>query len=350
MTKVIIALTVVLAVVLLAIGGIYAYQKLPKEEAASASEEMEDSAKSGKGPLTRMKTAENPSDIPGLLTYAMEKSLDAVGWLDIPGTDISNVVMQGMDNAYYERRNEDGDQDIYGCYFLDMECSMGGPQDFLPNTVIYGHSDLTDNPDGPRFSQLFRFVDDGFARDHKYLYVTTMEGRYTFEIFSVFYTDTSFDYIRVHMTPEETLALANEAVSRSIRDYGIQPEAGDRLLTLSTCSVREGNDGTHRFVVMGRRINEEPLPPAEPSREADEADEAGAEPAESGGETPGGPPAQAEPQQPQLQQPMIGQPELQQPDLQGTLTPQQPAQPVMPPQPELPALQQPVLQPSGPTG
>ena len=64
---------------------------------------------------------------------------------------------------------EDGESDIYGCYFLDVECALGRGSDFLSNTVVYGHSDLKDNPDGPRFSQLFRFVDDDFAAENKYL-------------------------------------------------------------------------------------------------------------------------------------------------------------------------------------
>lgn len=312
---------------------------------------MEDPNKSGKGPLGRMRNAETPSDIPSLLTYAMDKSMDAVGWLDVPGTDISNVVMQGSDNLYYERRDEDGNYDIYGCYFLDVECSMGKRSDFLPNTVIYGHSDLTDNPDGPRFSQLFRFVDDAFANEHKYMYITTLEGRYTFEIFSVFYTDTSFDYIRVHMTDEQMLALAGTARERSIRDYGIQPVAGDKLLTLSTCSVRDGNDGTHRFVVMGRLVDVEPV--EIPAADADAAQEPQETPQANDDDTQvqqtpqegQQPDNTAQPQIPQpgqVQQPVVPQPGgMQQPVIPDLpqIQPVTPAVPDIPQQPQIPPIQ-----------
>lgn len=328
MTKVIVTLAVLLLAVLLALGGVYVYKTMssPAAEETSAGDSAEDPSKSGKGPLGRMKTAETDSDIPGLMTYAMEKSQDAVGWLNVPGTDISNVVMQGPDNVYYERRDEDGNQDIYGCYFLDMECSLGKREDFLPNTIIYGHSDLTDNPDGPRFSQLFRFVDDEFASQNKYMYITTLEGRYTFEIFTVFYTDISFDYIRVHMTNEEALALAKQAKSLSVRDYGIEPVAGDRLLTLSTCSVRDGNDGTHRFVVMGRLTDAEVLDMPKITEPVDDVPAAEQEEASSSANasedssTDASSQQQPEPQgaltQPQVPQPIVPQPgDLQQPNI-----------------------------------
>lgn len=344
MTKVIIALAVLLLLILLAIGGVYVYQTLaPAASQTTQEDTMEDPEKAKKGPLGRMRDAETPSDIPSLLTYAMDKSLDAVGWIDVPGTDISNVVMQGSDNVYYERRDEDGNPDIYGCYFLDVECTMGKRSDFLPNTIIYGHSDLTDNPDGPRFSQLFRFADDAFANEHKYMYVTTLEGRYTFEIFSVFYTDTSFDYIRVHMTDEEALALAEDARSRSVRDYGIQPAAGDKLLTLSTCSVRDGNDGTHRFVVMGRLIEEEPV--TLPTLEEAEADALSEEPQEAQDEAPESSRTQSQPQPANAAQPQIPQPVIPQPgDIQQPVVPDIPqVQPVIPTTPDIP--QQPQIPP-----
>lgn len=315
MSKVIAALAILLVLVCLAIGGVYLYQNLDFAKPASATQDdsVVDEEKAGKGKLGRMKKAATPSDIPSLLTYAMEKSLDAVGWLDVPGTEISQVVMQGSDNLYYERRDEDGNEDIYGCYFLDAECSLGRSTDFLPNTVIYGHSDLKDNPDGPRFSQLFRFVDDAFAKENRYMNITTMEGRFSFEIFSVFYTDTSFDYIRVHMTPEEALTLATQVKEKSIRDYGVTPVAGDRLLTLSTCSVRDGNDGTHRFAVMGRLVQEEPV--QVPSTVQEE-------------ETPLAPPAASEAPGAQSQ---AGETSSQP-------APVQPAQPVQPGQPTAPVM------------
>ncbi|MEG1777689.1 MAG: class B sortase, partial [Angelakisella sp.] len=190
------------------------------------------------------------------LMYEVKKNPDAVGWLTVDGTDIDNCVVQSHDNSYYLRRDERKKESVYGCYFADYECNLSDRENLSPNTIIYGHSDLKDNPDGEKFSQLFRFADDTFAGEHKTILLTTPEASLEWEIFAAFYTDTSFDYIQVQLTPEGLKKITDKAVSLSVRDYGIVPTAQDKILTLSTCSVRDGNDGNHRFVVMARLKNQ----------------------------------------------------------------------------------------------
>lgn len=253
--KALIAILVVLILALFGLGGFFVWNMMSAQQAqlAEQQEEQQQGPASGKkSTLGRMRTPKNYGEVLNNLSYAKEKSLDAVAWLEVPGTDINHIVMQGDDNRYYERRNEDGNEDIYGCYFLDYECALGARDTLLPNTVIYGHSDLKDSPDGPRFSQLFRFTDVNFAKEHPYMYLTSEEERYTFEIFAVYYTDTSFDYIQVNIPDETMLGIAKQAQSLSLYDYGVMLSPEDRYLTLSTCSIRDGTDGSHRFVVMGR--------------------------------------------------------------------------------------------------
>lgn len=186
------------------------------------------------------------------LMYEVSKNPDTVGWLTLPGTDIDNSVVQTHNNSYYLRRDERKQDSVYGCYFADYECSVSDSENLLRNTIIYGHSDLKDNPEGPKFSQLFRFTDPQFAEQNRTVLLSTPEETLEWEIFSAFYTDISFDYVRANLTDEEQKAIIDTAVKLSVHDYGIVPAVGDKLLTLSTCSVRDGNDGNHRFVVMAR--------------------------------------------------------------------------------------------------
>lgn len=256
--KALIAIALTLLLVLLGAGGYVAYY-MYNEQQTQAAQTAEQGAQQGpsvskRRALTRMRTPKNDADVLDILAYALSKSEDAVAWLQVPGTDINNVVMQGDDNYYYERKDEDGQDDIYGCYFLDYECGMGEREHFSQNTVIYGHSDLTDNADGPRFSQLFRFAKLDFAQETPYLYLSTQHERFVFEIFSVFYTDTDFDYIRVRMSDEQKLDLARQAQALSLYDYEVDLTSTDQLLTLSTCSVKYGKQGDKRFVVMGRLL------------------------------------------------------------------------------------------------
>lgn len=201
--------------------------------------------------ITRLMYASNTGDALENLIAAQGMNSDSMAWITIPDTDINGAVMQGMDNDFYLRRDENKDYDVYGCYFLDYESRMGSADKLSQNTIIYGHSDSTDNPNGKRFAQLYRFTEEDFADKVKEVTITTTSGVHVFEIFSVFYTDTDFKYNQVYMTDQEKLQLATQAKSLSIRDYGITPTLDDKLLTLSTCTVLYGTSN-HRFVVMGR--------------------------------------------------------------------------------------------------
>lgn len=186
-----------------------------------------------------------------------QQNQDTVGWLRVPGTTINNSVLQSHDNMTYLRTNEAREYDIYGCYFADWECSVGERENFSPNTVIYGHSDLKDNPEGPRFSQLFRFTDPDFARETPVISFSTLDGGFMeWEVFAVFYTEKTFAYIDA--SPEGGVdQLAKAAQEKSLYDYGITVGPGDKILTLSTCTVKYGaQDNDHRFVVMARLLPE----------------------------------------------------------------------------------------------
>lgn len=186
---------------------------------------------------------------------AYEENPDAVGWLTIPGTDIDDVVLQSHDNLYYLRLNEEREYDVYGCYFADYVCSFGPREMLSANTVIYGHSDLKDNPDGKRFSQLFRFTEPEFAKATPYLEFSTDAERMHWQVFAVFYTDVEMNYIETELSGPELVGLADEAKQKSIYDYGVPVEEGDNILTLSTCTIKFGADDTdHRFVVMAKLV------------------------------------------------------------------------------------------------
>ena len=61
---------------------------------------------------------------------------DIVGWLYIPGADISYPVVQAGDNDYYLDRMFDGTRNSAGSIFLDAYCAS----DFSDrHSIIYGH-------------------------------------------------------------------------------------------------------------------------------------------------------------------------------------------------------------------
>lgn len=196
------------------------------------------------------------ADILEALDYETTQNQDTVAWLRVPHTRINNSVVQSFDNLVYLRANERREYSVYGCYFADAECSVSSRELLNHNTIVYGHSDLQDNPEGPRFSELFKFIDQEFARTTPIIEFSTLYDIMNWQIFAIFYTTVDFNYIDAE--PEDGIkALADEAKRRSIYDYGVQVGEDDHILTLSTCSVKDGNDGTHRLVVMAKLLPED---------------------------------------------------------------------------------------------
>ena len=258
------ALIALLVVLVLAIAGAVGYYYI-KSATGDTPDVPANTQQSGAATVTAgdKKKPFVQADVVDNLDAATRMNTDTVAWLQVPNTDINDSVLQAIDNWYYLRRNEKKEDSVYGCYFADYECQIGAQEVFAGNTVIYGHSDLKDNKDGPKFSQLFRFTELEFAEKTPYIYLTTEDGKTTWQIFSAFYTNINFDYIGVHLEPAEVQKLAADAAKLSLYDYGVKVSGEDKLLTLSTCSVRDGADGTNRFVIMAKMLpqnaQEQPL-------------------------------------------------------------------------------------------
>ncbi|MDO5601293.1 MAG: class B sortase [Oscillospiraceae bacterium] len=257
MKKALIALVAVLAAALIGLGawGLYLLTE-PAPPAASSSAQTGLGTKNGDGDRQPAinQTPLTGADVLQAIGNAKKVNADTIGWLKVPGTNIDNCVLQSHDNEYYLRKTERKEYDVYGCYFADYECDFGGRDALSPNTVIYGHSDLKNDPNGYRFSQLFHFTDETFARNTPYIYFSTDKEYMIWQVFAVFYTDTGMDYIVIDQTAEQLEALIAEAREKSLYQYEVQASGTDKILCLSTCSVKYGGRPDERFVVMARLL------------------------------------------------------------------------------------------------
>lgn len=175
------------------------------------------------------------------LASATPDDVTIENWLAIPGTDIDAAVMQAEDNNYYLRRNEAGEDDIWGCYYFDFACSANSQ-----NLIVYGHS-VNDSPDAGKFSQLKRFSLPDFAADCQPIGLTVDGAQRQYTVFSAGkcnVTDTL--PLTVNPSTDEWQLLVADALKRSDYDFGEIPPDGVNLLTLITCT---SNDAV-RYVVM----------------------------------------------------------------------------------------------------
>ena len=165
------------------------------------------------------------------------------GWISIPGTNISYPVMQSYDNSYYLTRSYTGSSLKAGSIFADFRCSRELMRNY--NLVVYGHH-MTNNS---MFHALDNYLNEDFFRKNKTIIVYTLDGMFTYEIFSIFETNKYYDYIQTDFyTRASFVSFANEMAGNSIFRTGRTFTESDRLITLSTCNNRT-EDG--RLAVQG---------------------------------------------------------------------------------------------------
>lgn len=198
-------------------------------------------------------TADEPE--PGLAALTAMNP-DCFGWLEIPGTGVDYPVMfTPEDPEHYLRRAFDGSWAQSGVPFLDGSWTPEGKQ-----YIIYGHN--MDN--GTMFAPLLRYADADFCREHGTLVLETIyEASAEYEIFAAFRSkaydvddEGVFRYYRyTNLSAQEDFeSFVSQCLAASLYDFGVTPQYGDTIVTLSTCSYHT-DEG--RFVVAARRAGQE---------------------------------------------------------------------------------------------
>jgi sortase B len=189
------------------------------------------------------------------------KNPDVLGWVEIPGTKVNEVVMYTPnDNDKYLYKNFDGYFSPSGTVYMDEVCSWD-PESYV--LQFYGHNMMS----GSRFGELMNYREKSYWKQHPYIYFTTLEEERVYEIIYASYDrvvgkdEEGFKFYRfVNPTSDAEFdeAMAHFEKNQAY-DTGLTAHFGDRLLMLVTCAYHEDNG---RFIVIGRELTEdEPKPP-----------------------------------------------------------------------------------------
>lgn len=195
---------------------------------------------------------------------------DTIGWIQIPNTNVDYPVVYkaGVENyAYYESLGYDKQYSKDGVIWADYECTF---PELSQNTTLYGHNWY--NIYTPRtlenmqsndlmFSLVMSYHYTDFAQQNPFIYFSTTEQDYVFQVFAAFYTDLSFGYNFANMTQEQTQQVIAEAKAKSRQNYNVSVTSEDKILTLSTCTRMYGNTNNQRFVVMAKLVPPAHRPP-----------------------------------------------------------------------------------------
>ena len=206
------------------------------------------------------------AELPELHAKALEKhaqNADTVGWLQVPGTRIDDVVLQytGDSNQYYLRRGFDGSNDMNGSLFADYRCDFPGTGSagLSMNTVIYGNS-MSDDPEGAGLSGIKYYQYDDFAAENPYIYFATTNETFAWEVFAVAVVQIDLPYNRPDLDPDAILDAVDTLRAGNIHSHldGITVDAQDKILTLSTpdYSITSSYPSDYRFVVMAKLVDD----------------------------------------------------------------------------------------------
>lgn len=201
--------------------------------------------------------ADFPHGILEELKPAFSVNGDTCGRLNVVGTPLDTVVLQGEDNERYLRYDFFGEYTYFGNAYLDYRCPRDGS--LAKNTIIYGH---TTRSGFEAFSSLQRYKSPEYFIEHPVIEYSTLYETYRFKIFAVIISTADrsednnyFDYIYPYMTDKNCVGYLKQLGERSLYSTGVEVSERDKFLTLSTCCYDYGALDT-RLAVVGRLMAE----------------------------------------------------------------------------------------------
>ena len=170
---------------------------------------------------------------------------DVVAWLIVDSTNINYPIVKTSDNEFYLNHNFNKINDSSGWVFMDYRNS-GNMDD--ENTIFYGHNLMNKTSFGSISSI---FTDKWFKNSNHSIVVVTANGRFTYKIFSVYYSEPDSSYLQTNYNnSEQYLEFLNTLKSKSKYNFKEELNANDKIITLSTCT----DDNKGRKVVHAKMI------------------------------------------------------------------------------------------------
>lgn len=197
-------------------------------------------------PETTVPHYESPIDFASF----KEQNEHIYAWIDIPGSSVSQPVLQHpTDNGYYNRRGIDKNYSVYGCVFTEVSYNSTDFND--PVTVMYGHH----TTNGLMFGDLQKIYKDNITDcDEIVVYLPEKELRY--KVFAALvYDDHHILYYNDFNNADTFNRFFGNVISRSgnytvtDKECVITPE--DKVIILSTCF---SGSSTYRYLVMAKLV------------------------------------------------------------------------------------------------
>lgn len=174
---------------------------------------------------------------------------DTVGWIIFNSDKVNYPIVHTSNKDYYLNHSFDGKTNQAGSIFMDYRNISIEDK----NVVLFGHAMI----DNSMFGSLKDIHDANFfnIEENNYIQIIDKDNTiYTYQIFSYYLIEKEEYYITTSFNSDnEFQNFLNTISSRSYRDFNVELNANDKILTLSTC-VGTGNT-TERNVIHAKRIS-----------------------------------------------------------------------------------------------
>lgn len=176
----------------------------------------------------------------------LSKNPDTVGWIKVDGTKVNYPVVQSTDNDYYLNHAFNRNENIAGWIYADYRDDF---TDFGKNTIIYGHN----MNNKTMFGSVPSMLNNSYLKNSSnyYIKISTPTSNSNWKVFSIYTIEPEVYYLKTMFISEPFENFITTLKNRSVYDFGIDVNADDKILTLSTCD----NTGTKRVAVHAKMIN-----------------------------------------------------------------------------------------------
>ena len=172
-------------------------------------------------------------------------------WIRVQGTNIDYPVING-------KMNSTSLEEVEGDYTW-----TNGIYNKIPSRLlVLGHNvrNLSANPiitdkDHNRFEQLPSFLYYDFAKENKYVQLTSKDGDYLYKIFAVaIVKNSTIDYSDNDYLESEIDEEIKKSIAESIYDYDVDVNSSDKIINLVTCTRMYGPNSKYDLKIDARMV------------------------------------------------------------------------------------------------
>jgi len=185
----------------------------------------------------------------GKMASLLQQNPDTYCWINVPGTQIDYPVVKGDDNDYYLNHSFTGIYLSSGTIFADYRLNDELLDNY--NVVLFGHNMNS----GAMFNNVSKFMNRQFFEENKYIYIYTANGMYIYEVYSIFKTNSYYNYAQIWFNSgDDFVEFANRIKGKSrFRRDDVTIGPSDKILTLSTCTNSVTADG--RYCLQAKLVD-----------------------------------------------------------------------------------------------